>query len=188
MSFCSDLKSDCRVDLPRISTYDSKGQECSIDPGKIGDLGSKIFVTPSNVTYYRPGVTIREFNHPALRLPQKREFLGPEFYNSGCATLYGNSRFNVGPNSASLTAEKIATEAMYDYNFETQPYYQGNDFDCYNAGVKCTGPNSALGWMLTKDGGLLWNSKDQGQEKANICNKQLPLGLRTHQTALNGIY
>jgi hypothetical protein len=186
MSICSDVKSDCRVDLPRISTYDSKGQECAIVPGKIGDLGSKIYTTPYNVVYYRPGVTVREFNHAGLRLPQKREFLGPEFFNTGCATLFGNNRFNVGPNSADT--DSIGTQAMYDYNFAPQPYFQGNDFDCYNAGVKCVSPNSALGWMLTKDDKLLWKSKNQEELTQDFCGTQTPLADRTHAMAVNGLY
>ena len=186
MSSCSDVKSDCRVDLPRISTYGSKGQECSIVPGKIGDLGSKMYTTPYNVVYYRPGVTVREFNHAGLRLPQKREFLGPEFFNSGCATLYGNNRFNQGPNTA--TSDSMGTQAMFDYNFATQPYYQGNNFDCYNAGAKCVSPNSALGWMLGKDNQLLWKSQNQSGEAQKICGSQPSLAQKTHAMALNGIY
>jgi hypothetical protein len=157
MSVCHSLPGDCRTDAPRISTPDQKGGECAIVPGKIGDLGSKVFVTPYNVTYQRPGVTVREFNHAGLRLPQKREFLGPEFFNAGCATLYGNSRFGGGESSAH---DSMATEAMFDYNFSAQPYYTGNNFPCENAGAKCASANSALGWMLNKNGQLLWQSQD----------------------------
>ena len=159
MSLCSDVTKDCRVDLKRISTLDSKGGECAIEPGKIGDLGSSKLTTPYGVTYYRPGVTVREFNHAELRLPQKREFLGPEFFNTGCATLYGNSRFNQGPNSA--TTDSAASLAMYDYVFSPRPYFEGNNASCYNAGVKCMSPNSALGWMQDKNGNLLWQTTNK---------------------------
>jgi len=162
MSICSDVARDCRVDLPRISTMNSKGDECAIVPGKVGDLGSKVFTTPYNVVYQRPGVTIREFNHEGLRLPQKRSFLGPEFFNSGCATLYGNSRFNQGPNSAN---ESTDTSAMFDYAFATRPYFEssaGGAGPCYCAGAKCSDPvNSFIGWNLDKDGQLGWKSKNQ---------------------------
>lgn len=158
---CSDVARDCRVDLPRISTMGTQGGECAIVPGKVGDLGSKVFVTPYNVIYQRPGVTVREFNHEGLRLPQKREFLGPEFFNSGCATLYGNSRFNQGPNSAQESQE---TENMFNYAFATQPYFQGNDFDCACVLGKCAGDlsNSAMGYMLDDNSQLLWKSKAAG--------------------------
>ena len=159
MSSCSDVTKDCQVDLGRIGMMGSSGAECAIDAGKIGDLGSSKTITPYGVTYYRPGVTIREFNHGELRLPQKREFLGPEFYNSGCATLYGNSRFNKGPNSANTDSN--ATMAMYDYVFSSSPYFEGNSASCYDAGVKCTGPNSALGWMMDPAGNLLWKSTNE---------------------------
>jgi hypothetical protein len=152
-SLCHEVKSDCRVDLPRISTMSTPGGECVIERGKIGDLGSKVYVTPDDVTYYRPGVTIREFNHAGLRLPQKRTFLGPEFFDSGCATLYGSNRFNNGPSS---TNESLATESMFNYSFAPRPYYEGNDFSCVSAGSKCASVNSALGWMLNSDGQVLW--------------------------------
>ena len=155
-AICNDVKSECRVNLGRISTPDLAGDECAIVPGKIGDLGSKKYISPYNVTYYRPGVTVREFNGPDLRLPQKREFLGPEFYNSGCATLYGSGRFESGPNSA--TSDPASTENMFNYVFAPQPYFQGNNVPCYSAGVKCDGPNSALGWMLDASGNPLWQS------------------------------
>ena len=159
MSSCSDVTKDCRVDLKRISTLDTPGGECAVVPGKIGDLGSSKIVTPYGVTYYRPGVTVREFNHAELRLPQKRAFLGPEFFNSGCATLYGNSRFQQGPNSA--VTDSLATQAMFDYNFGSQPFSQGNAVACYNAGMKGPSPNSALGWMTDQSGNLLWQSTDK---------------------------
>lgn len=167
MSTCFDLKKDCRVDLPRISTMDTKGGECAIVPGKIGDLGSSKIVTPYGVTYYRPGVTTREFNGPDLRLPQKRDFLGPEFYNSGCATLYGNTRFTQGPNSA--VTDSAATMAMFDYTFAPRPYFEGNAASCYNAGAKCMGPNSALGWMTDKSGTPMWQVLD-----ASVLNATCP--------------
>lgn len=166
---CSDVQSYCRVDAPRISTLESRGGECATDQGVIGDLGSSKTVTSYGVTYYHPGVVVREFNHPPLRLPQKREFLGPEFFNSGCATLYGNTRFDSGPNSALTDA--AATRAMFDYNFASRPYFEGNNASCYNAGVKCTSPNSALGWMMDPSGKLLWQSTNAAELNA-VCAKQ----------------
>lgn len=180
-STCNSVTADCRVDLPRISTLDSRGDECATVPGKIGDLGSKVFVTPYNVTYYRPGVTVREFNGPDLRLPQKRTFLGPEFYNSGCATLYGNSRFNIGPNTADT--EAAGSRAMFEYSFAPQPYFQGNRVDCTNAGAKCASPNSALGWMLLPDGNLMWQQQSQNAV-TGFCGAQAPLAARGNSSLM----
>ena len=167
MAACMDLEKDCRVDMKRISTLDSKGGECAIVPGRIGDLGSSKVVTPYGVTYYRPGVAVREFNGPELRLPQKREFLGPEFFNSGCATMYGNNRFQSGPNSAAT--DSAATQAMFNYSFAPRPYFEGNAASCYDAGAKCMGPNSALGWMMDKSGKLLWQNTDSS---SNSCESK----------------
>ena len=156
---CSGISGDCRTNAPRISTMDSQGGECIVEQGRIGDLGSKTFTTPYNVVYQRPGVTVREFNHAGLRLPQKREFLGPEFFNSGCATLYGNSRFGGGPSSAT---ESSQTEAMFDYNFAPHSYFEGNDADCSCTLAKCNSlPNTAQGWMLNKNGDLLWQAAER---------------------------
>jgi hypothetical protein len=168
-SLCSDVTSSCRVDLPRISTLDTKGGECAIEPGKIGDLGSKKFVTPYNVTYYQPGVTIREFNHEGLRLPQKREFLGPEFFNSGCTTLYGNNRFTTGPNTADTDSKD--TMAMFDYTFATRPYFEGNNVTCSTVGAKCAGPNSPLGWMMDPQKQLFYKLNNPAVVNA-FCNAQ----------------
>ena len=165
---CSDVSKYCRVNLPRISTMDTPGGECIIERGKLGDLGSKKFVTPENVTYYQPGVTIQEFNHQELRLPQKRSFLGPEFFNSGCATLYGDSRFDNGPNSA--LSDNQSTTAMFDYNFAPQAYYDTNNINCSTAGVKCAGPNSALGWTLDANGTPYWMSK-ANSAGSSVCAK-----------------
>lgn len=158
------------MDLPRITTPEAVGQETAIVPGKIGDLGSSKTVSPYGVVYYRPGVTVREFNHADLRLPQKREFLGPEFFNGGCATLYANGRLASGPSSA--TTDTAATSSMLDRMFASQPYFEGNQASCYNAGVKGNSPNSALGWMMDKDRNLLWEAKSPDAVRL-VCQGQV---------------
>jgi hypothetical protein len=173
---CYDVAADCRVDLPRISTMDTKGGECSIDGSVIGDLGSKTYVSPYNVVYQRPGVTIREFNHAGLRLPQKRTFLGPEFFNSGCATLYGNSRFNGGPSSA--MTDNSSVQAMFDFNFAPRPYFDGdgNNYPCFCAGSKGCGnlSSSFLGWEMDSTGTPIWKSKQQNAAQIK-CGSQVPM-------------
>ena len=170
-SLCTDIQGECRVNLPRINTMHTKGGECSIDTDVIGDIGSKTYVTPYNVVYQRPGVTIREFNPQSLRLPQKRTFLGPDFFNSGCVGLYGNSRWESGPSSAEEDAANSATRMMYDYSFQTRPYFEGNNVDCATAGAKCAGPNSALGWMLNPAGMPFWMEQNKANVTA-VCQAQ----------------
>jgi hypothetical protein len=169
---CHSVTGDCRTMAPRISTMSEPGGECVIEKGKIGDLGSEVFVTPDNVVYYHNGVTVREFNHAGLRLPQKRTFLGPEFYDSGCATMYGNSRFNPGEPS-SAQSDSAATEAMFNYVFAPQPYFEGNNVDCTTALSKCQGPNSALGWMMDSNGQLLWKKNVQSEKSNSKCGASM---------------
>lgn len=154
MSLCQNVKPKCRVDLPRISTSDQPGGECAIVPGKIGDMNTKIFTTPHNVIYTRPGVVIRNWNHRGLRLAQKQDYLTPEFFNSGCSTFYGNCHLNEGPNSSQNLSPM--TQSMYDSMFSSYDQSQGN-----NASSNCGGCcgrsqsyNDQNGWMVNNHGKL----------------------------------
>lgn len=155
---CNGLPPTCRVDMPRISTWSEKGGECADIPGKRGSLNQKTYVTPYGVTYYEPGVTVSEFNHRALRLPQKRDFLGAEFYNAGCATLYGRSNFDPSlPNSArNLNTE---SEEMYQSLWMPQPYFTTNNPPCECNGIKCDSYNGPKGWVMDKNGVLAWQKQ-----------------------------
>jgi hypothetical protein len=149
---CTESHPTCRVNLPRL------GQECVNVPGRIGTLQGHTYVTPNNVIYNEPGTTIREFNPRDLRLPQKRAFLGPEVFNGGCATLYSNSNFNPeDPNSA--TSLSGPSNHMFNSMWTPMPYGQGNHAPCQCACTKCDGPNSAVGWMKTKNGKLKWEER-----------------------------
>jgi hypothetical protein len=124
-----------------ISTPENPhGGECVIDANKIGDLGSTKQVTSRGVIYYNPGVTVREFNHQELRLPQKRTFLGPEFYHSGCTTRYGSTRVDNFPNSAENISEN--TLKMFDQAFESHDHAITQDFCTSCAGPKYGTPNA----------------------------------------------
>lgn len=148
-----------RVRLPTLNDTKVKGELCTSSPG-IGDLGSKTLVGTNNVVYQRPGLTVRDFNGSNLRLPQKREFLGPEVFNQGCVGLYGSSQFNTNDPATSVLDDKNEAH-MFDYYFQSQPYFEGNHFSCSNAGVKEAGTNSALGYMKDKNGNLLWQSQNE---------------------------
>lgn len=170
MSLCTDVKPQCRVDLPRISTPGHPGGECALVPGKIGDLQSKKYVTPYNVVYHRPGTTVRNWNHRGLKLPQKQDYLAPIFYDSGCSTFYGNSKLTQGPNSA--TSVSPGSQAMYDAMFQPMgdahgPYFQGNHpyCNCGGCGGQCLSPNTSLGWAINKDGKLNWVAQAEKASK-----------------------
>ncbi len=142
--------------MPKISTWDNPGNECVIVPGKIGDLGTKRFITPDNVEFVQNGVTVREFNHRALRLPQKRPFLGPEFFNSGCATLYGT----VGYDTNMADVNPAVTANMFNNVFASQGFFEGNNPAPCCTGVKAASSNSALGYARDDKGQLLWTKNN----------------------------
>lgn len=155
---CHSSQPICRVDMPRISTMSDIGEECVQVPGMVGSLQSQVFTTPYNVTYRRPGVVIREFNPRSLRLPQKRPFLGPEIFNSGCATLYSNDHFHP-ERPLSHRNVSSATQHMYDTLWNDPGLFQGNNPPTNCACSKCDGPTSVLGWRMDSDGELVWKKK-----------------------------
>lgn len=156
----------CRVQLPVISTWERPGDETVIEHGKIGDLGSKTYISPNNVIYQQPGVTIREFNHRGLNWHQKKEHLGPEFFNTGCATLYGNSLHDHGPNT---TVDDKKTQDMFNYYFSSVEAFRGNNPWIGNAGVKHSTMNSANGWHVEKNGELIWEKENKKHDDLNKC-------------------
>lgn len=115
---------DCKVDIGHVSTPGfPNGSEHVLVPGKIGDFGSQTYIADNNVVYRRNGVTIREFNHKDLRLPQKRTFLGPEIYNQGCMGLYGRSSCDVVAKPAD---DGPRAKEMWDYLFSGSGIYVGS--------------------------------------------------------------
>ena len=158
MSCYSSSEPVCRVDLPRISTMSEPGEECVIVPGMIGVLQRQTYITPYNTMYEKPGAIIREFNHRGLRLPQKRPFLGPEVFNSGCAPLYSTNQFRPDrPSSVQNMAP--ATKRMYDTLWNEPFLFHGNDPPLNCACSTCDGPNSTVGWKMDREGELLWRKR-----------------------------
>lgn len=138
----------CRVLTPTISVPgdDPKsGNECVIETDRVGDVGSRRQETSAGVIYYRPGMVIREFNHRNLRVPQMRDWLGPQYFYSGCVTRYGNSSVQkgCGQPSEAITEE---TQNMYDHLFTSQDYGIATKSCTECAGVKNGTLNSYTGY------------------------------------------
>lgn len=110
--------------------------------------------TSAGVQYHYPGMTSVNFNSE-LRLPQRRPFLGPEYYNGGCFQLYSNDASQC-PSASRLAQTSPRTNAMFEAAFQ-RPFepFTGND-----APPSCQGPkygtyNSVSGWQ-TNGSSLQW--------------------------------
>lgn len=142
----------CRVDVWQTSG-------CNVEAGKVGAVQAKTYVTPYDVIYPFNGTIMREFNHDGLRLPQKREFLGPQYFGGGCSALYGSSEYDSVPG---------VTKSHHDLNnmpyvnaFVHEKIYEGNNPPpCISNCSKCdtNSPNSVHGWVLSATGKPLWQT------------------------------
>jgi len=89
--------------------------------------------------------------------PQRRTFLFPAMYNSGCETLYCNNTAQC-PNTSRATTSP-ATRQMFDVMFGSyDPYGQVNGTSTACSGVKCNSPNGTNGWRYGADGRPMWMS------------------------------
>lgn len=130
-------------------------------------LGEQTYVTPSGVRYMRPGMTVSDFNQ-RLRLPQRRTFLGPEYFNGGCVTPYCKDSTQC-PESTQATVSP-RTNSLFAAAFDTPFDFTGNDAppQCFQ-GV-CSGYNSVVGWETAPTGELRWQSKTAA-ERSQSCSQ-----------------
>jgi len=109
--------------------------------------GSQNYTNPGGVTFHTYGMTVQDYN-AGLRQPQMRTFLGPEYFNSGCSSLYCK-------DSALCQQSKMAqgcqrSDDMFTYLFAHQSDFTGNNAPQSVAiGSKCSGYNSVKGWELS---------------------------------------
>jgi hypothetical protein len=105
--------------------------------------GSQNYTTPQGVTYHQYGMTVSDYNQ-GLRVPQMRTFLGPEFFNGGCTSLYCKDS-TMCPNS--VKAQTCAqTQDMFKYLFDSERSFVGNTAPPACFGGKCSGYSSVPGW------------------------------------------
>lgn len=119
------------------------------------ERGGDSWVSPGGVAYSMSGMTVRDFNR-GLRLPQKRDFLGPEIYNGGCAPLMCKDTTNC-PNSVRTTTSPQVS-AMFDQAFSSMSDFTGNDAPTSCFVGDCASYNSVTGWQYTSEGALLWQA------------------------------
>jgi len=124
--------------------------------------GNQSYTTPGGVTFRTNGMTVTDFNQ-GLRLPQMRTFLGPEYWNAGCTSLYcKDSTMCPGGTNATTCAP---TGDMFNYLFESHSDFTGNDAPPACFGGLCSGYSSVLGWETSNTGmGTKWQA--QGSQPA----------------------
>lgn len=133
----------CRTYAPRASTMSEAGHECVYLPNRQGEVGARSILMANNTVQRMSGAIVQNFNHSELRVPQRREFLGPEVFNSGCAALFDyDGRADVGAGES----RDMSRQAL-DMAFASMDQHVGNSFPHQYAGLKCKTVNSASGWM-----------------------------------------
>ena len=138
----------CRVEV--VPTSCTRGARTTVH-------GSQVYTNPSGVVYRTGGMIVQDSNR-GLRLPQQRSFLSPEYYNSGCTSLYCKDAQMCPGSVSAQTCDR--TSDMMSFLFETQSDHTGNNAppSCFGGG-KCSGYDSTLGWQLSnKPGALQWET------------------------------
>ncbi len=127
-------------------------------PGR-ASMGAGEYITPPGVRYQTGGMSITNFN-VGLRLPQRRTFLGPEYFNGGCVpeNCKDAKQCPAGRRSTSTKA----TNQMFEAAFGSPMEFTGNDAPPQCFGGVCSSYNSTLGWEATPTGQLAWQTNQPG--------------------------
>lgn len=119
--------------------------------------GSQTYTDPYNVTSHVYGMTVQNYNE-GLRQPQMRTFLGPEYFNAGCTSLYCKDS-QMCPSSVPAQSCERSND-MFAYLFEQQSNFTGSNPPPACFGGKCSGYDSTVGWSVSKQNPtkLQWQS------------------------------
>lgn len=108
--------------------------------------GSQNYTTTGGIALHQYGMTVQNYNE-GLRQPQMRTFLGPEYFNAGCTSLYCKDS-NMCPSSVPARGCARSSD-MFNYLFDHQSDFTGNDAPPACFGGKCSGYDSTIGWQLS---------------------------------------
>ena len=87
-----------------------------------------------------------------LRVPQRRDFLTPYYWNGGCGPRYCTNA-DMCPKSI-LARPGPSAEKLFKYEFQsTDPYGSVSHVPSACTGINCGGPNGAQGWVTVKSKG-----------------------------------
>src|SRR5579872_1435104 len=121
-------------------------------------VGNQTFTNDNGVTFRQYGMTRQNYN-VGLRMPQMRTFLGPDYFNSGCTSLYCKDGA-MCPQSVVAKECQLSSD-MFDYLFTHQGHHTGNGAPPPCFGGKCSGYDSTLGWQTDTNAAVLnWQKSD----------------------------
>lgn len=127
---------NCRVNNPATC------KPVSLNKWEVG--GSQI--TENGVTMYNHGMIISKPGD-GLTVYQRRSFIEPEYYNSGCSSLYCQDRLSCPEGKLSMPTKQ--ENEMFDYFFaSTDPFITNNEMPRSCAGINEGNINSYSGWMV----------------------------------------
>lgn len=126
----------CRVEVQPL--------EPACAHSRMWQSGGGEFTAANGVHYVMNGMTVLRYNE-GLTLAQSRGYLFPQYFNTGCSTLYCKDG-TMCPNSTPVKSNPTTT-SMLDYLFENHSDFTGNSAppgDC----SKGTSYSSTRGWEL----------------------------------------
>ena len=147
----SDL--DCRVDKPN---------DCKVLGMNKWGRGFQTHIKYKDIRSYQNGMQIYR-PEDGLRVAQRRDFLSPEFFDSGCDIPFC-ARKSLCPNGK-LSAPTPQENQMFDQMFSSSDFAFRNGGPPQCVGIKGVTANSFLGWAIPEGQDKpLWvlNSEKEG--------------------------
>ena len=127
---------NCRVNRPNQCTPVSLNR---------WDKGGSQSTKYKDIRFYNHGMQIYR-PEDGLRVPQRRSFLSPEYFDSGCLRPYCQQKANCPAGTFSGPTQR--EEKMFDYYFESRDPYEGNNGPMNCVGIKGDSINSFAGWAV----------------------------------------
>jgi hypothetical protein len=150
---------NCRVNYPHTCEIQSLNKW-----GKDFSTTDKYY----DITGYNNGMYIYR-PEDGLRVPQRRSFLTPEYYDSGCYNWYCNRKEECPQGTLSGPTEQ--ENQMFDYMFSSTDMFDSNSCLSQCAGIKGTGASSTCGYLVPEGSDqFLWQIEAEKKGNVGSCN------------------
>jgi hypothetical protein len=146
---------DYQMSPPATCRVEIQPPSCQLND-KAKMKGNQVYTNPQDVTFREYGMTVQNYNS-GLQMPQMRTFLGPEYFNGGCTSLYCKDSTMCPTGSTARSCQPSSD--MFDYLFTSQSDFTGNSAPPQIAGGKCVSYDSVLGWELGANGEPKWKAQ-----------------------------
>ena len=153
-----NAESNCRVDKPN---------DCQVLGMNKWGRGFGVHKKYKDIKYYQNGMQIYR-PEDGLTIYQRRDFLTPEYYDSGCMEPFCPQK-RVCPDGK-LAGETPQETNMFDYFFaSTDPFIlNGGPINC--VGIKDSTANAYLGWYVKPGSNKpVWMENAQRQGVVGTC-------------------